>query len=280
LLPQVSHAAWALGKARHHTRHLGSLEQQAARVLCHRLANKSSNAAGGGTVPPSNGRSTARSSQPTVSLKHYGSLVWGIAMLGYQPLYLVDLLPAVLARQPPLTQEQPPAQAGQRHKPPSPALRRLITLSTVAWSLAVADCANEPAVHELAAGLATAAEKLAPGELSRLPPGALLSLHQFALVLQQAADAGGDNAAAAWQTLQHEPAACGLLAAAADAWQQSQQNTSTNSKVVSACQADVTMTARDGLGLTLQQEAVVAGLSGKQQALVGWLPQLGDTRAQ
>jgi hypothetical protein len=151
--------------------------------------------------------------------------------------------------------------------------------------VAAAGCLRHPAVADLAAELAAVAAALQPPAAAK--KATLLQLHQFALALQQDAEAATSAmrlqereepqhdtreteqhpAVAAWTLLQRQPAALELLAAAASAWAAEAERR--GSKQVSACQADVAATARTGLGLAVREESVAAGLSGEAAAL-GW----------
>lgn len=74
-----------------------------------------------------------------------------------------------------------------------------------------------------------------------------------------AADEGQRNAAAALRLLHQEPAAARLLREAEETWQT--EGCRRSSKQVSACQADVAGTARTGLGLRVEEEYSVDGIS-------------------
>lgn len=235
---------------RHHTPHLPWLETQAAALLQRQLAatatGEASRGSGAGRRP---------------SLPRMSSTLWGLAALGHCPSRLLDLLPAALPAQP--AQHAGDPDAGRQ------AAGRLPALASVGWSMAAAGCLRHPAVADLAAELAAVAAALRPPAAPRKV--SLLQLHQFALALQQEAEAqrhgSGEQqqpVVSAWALLQRQPAARELLAAAAAAW--ADEAGQRGSKQVSACQADVASTARCGLGMAVREESVAAGLSGEAAA--------------
>jgi len=233
---------------RHCTPQLELLEEAAAAALQRQPPAAEARVAGqpGGELGSEQGGSGQQGHAP--SLSQLASLLWGLATLGHRPLRLLPLLPPVLERQPgPLS---------------------FTALCTIAWSLAVAGCLQQPAAEAVAAALCTAAGSLPPGGAKK---AALPQLHQFVLALQadchassaaavaeQQAEHGG--AAAALHSMHQHTAMQLLLAAAASAWEA--EGAHRGSKQVSAVQADVAGTVRT-LGLAVREEHAVAGFSGK-----------------
>lgn len=236
---------------RHCTPHLSLLEDAAVAALQQQLAGVQACAGEQANGAAGIGAGSANQPGRSPSLSQLASLLWGLATLGHRPLRLLPLLPLALQCQP---------------GPPS-----FTALCTIAWSLAVAGCLQQPATGAVAAALCSAADSLAPAGAKK---AALLQLHQFKVALQLAAgqEEGGISSAAARQQAQHDgaPAALRLLAqhaamqpllaAAASAWQA--EGSHRSSKQVSAAQADVAATART-LGLAVHEEHAVVGFSGE-----------------
>ncbi|PRW44947.1 squamosa promoter binding -like 5 [Chlorella sorokiniana] len=242
-LREASDASWALATMRHYTPHLPVLEEAAAAALEQRL--------GAAAKQPNGAAGSSEQQGRAPSLSQLASLLWGLATLGHRPLCLLPLMPPALGCQP---------------GPPS-----FTALCTIAWSLAVAGCLQQPAAEAVAAALCAAAGSVPPAGPKN---AALLQLHQFVLALQLAAQEEEEDdssaAAAAGQQAQHGSAAAALrrlqehagmqplLAAAASAW--AAEGGHRGSKQVSAVQADVAATART-LGLALHEEHAVVGFS-------------------
>ncbi|KAL4448636.1 hypothetical protein ABPG75_005855 [Micractinium tetrahymenae] len=283
-LSQVEDAATALARMRHHTPHLALLEQwgaamvqwqleqaQAAAGLATEAAASSGSGSahggsssggegGGGDAPIDHNNGCAGQPPPLTSMV---GLIWALATLGHQPTRLLDLLPAVL----------------HMHSTTGDILvekRRLQRALLLGWSMAAAGCLSHPAVVAVAAELAAAAALLSPEP--KVTKAQLLQLHQFVCALELEAEAAAGQPAAAasaaaeppnggsdspparaLRLLRHEPAVVELRLRAGAAWEA--EGGRRDNKRVSACQADVAATARGGLGLALQEEYTLEGIS-------------------